>query len=169
MTSIGKPEEAGRPSKDAEINKLLYSTAKDIKNYIKEIKSQPEDFAHKHLEPLLNSIDRTTNAAVNYVYRKENDSIDFDATFEVLDEALTFLIIKRDREHEKAMADESHIELADEMVIAVNAIQNLVALLSNLRENIPIQAVPLSDESYKVGKKVESATGKKFKDTKNRQ
>lgn len=159
---------AGGLAKDNEINQILSKATHEVNHYINEIKAQPDDFAHKHLKTLQKSIENAQNALVKHEFKKETEAIDFDTTLVSLDDAITFLITKRKEEISKAQYDESHAEIANEIVVAENAIQYLVALLVDIRERSPIRGVDLNDDSYKTGKKVERAGGKKFKDSTGR-
>lgn len=155
-----------QPLKGFDVNKQLDETTNAVAHYINQIKSQPDDFAHKHLENLQESIKHASEALVKYEFKKEHPPIKYDSTLEVLDKALTFLTQKGQMEEIKAKTDDSHEELATEIVVATNAIQSLVALLVNVRETTPIRGVDLEDKSYKEGLRVKKATGEQFKDGK---
>ena len=100
--------------------------------------------------------------------KKNKLLFDIDTTIIALDDAITFLVKKRQEEAKKAEVDESHEGIANEIVVAVNSIKYLVSLLEDLRERTPLRGVDLRDESYETGKKVEEAGGKTFKDSKDK-
>ncbi|QLH35154.1 MAG: hypothetical protein HWD61_02580 [Parachlamydiaceae bacterium] len=49
-------------------------------------------------------------------------------------------------------------------MVAVNAIQQLVGLLEDVRATTPIHGVDLRDNSYKRGRKITKATDEQFND-----
>lgn len=154
------------PSKDFDINAQLDETSHVVNHYVNQIKAQPDDFAHKHLKALQESIDRASNALLNYEFTKQHSPIQFDITLDNLDNAISFLSQKGEQEEIQATKDESHEELATEIVVALNSIQTLVNLLVNVRETTPIQGVDVKDESYKRGRKIKKATDGQFNDGK---
>lgn len=154
---------AGLPSKDIDINRQLYETTHAVKHYINQIKAQPDDFAREHLKVLKESIEQASDALLNYEFKKENASIEFDAAYDDLDNAIEFLTQKGGQEAIKATKVESHEKLASELQVALNSIQGLVSLLENVQESTPIHGIDLHDVKYKRGRKVKKATDEKFR------
>lgn len=153
-----------QPSRDFNpVNYQLKSTVHDIKRYVKTLKAKPDDFAYQSFDKLKESIVKAQTALLRYEFKEEHSPLEFDATFEALDDAITFLITKYEKEEEMSEDVESHEKLANETIEATNLIRNLVVSLEDLKRTIPIKAVDLSDQSYETGKKVEEATGKQLK------
>lgn len=155
-----------QPVKDWDINKQLEQTSREILHYINQIKAQPDDFAHSHLKSLQDAIKKANDALVKYEFKKDHPPVKYDAAFDVLEQAINYLTQKSQMETFKAQKNESHEELATEIVVALNALQNLVSLLEDVRETTPIHGVDLRDETYKQGRRVTKATGDQFKDGK---
>ena len=75
MSAAGLPSDAGSSPKDYEVNQQLNRTAHVVTHYVNEIKAQPDDFAHKHLKTLQESIENAQNVLVKYEFKKEQASI----------------------------------------------------------------------------------------------
>ncbi|QLH35155.1 MAG: hypothetical protein HWD61_02585 [Parachlamydiaceae bacterium] len=90
------------PISPVEINNQLSETSNVVIRYMNQIKSQPDDFAHKHLEELQQSLKKSSEALVKYEFKKEHTPLAYDETLGVLEEAIYFLtqkkILKRSRQ-----------------------------------------------------------------------
>lgn len=84
------------PLKNDDLKKQLAQTSRDIKRYVNELQAMPDDFAQQHLLSLQKSVEDAQNALLKYEFNK-NYSIDFDATIEVLKDAINILIDKRQK------------------------------------------------------------------------
>lgn len=150
-----------RPSNN--INEILSNAAHDVEEYVNELKSIPDDFAHEHLENLKKSIDQAEDALLKYEFKKEHLQIDYDSTYMKFDSAITFLNSKKKSIEKKSKSNGKSQSLNDELAVALAALNHLVSLLRNIQEEMP-KGVSITDESYKRGKKVEKVTGDKFEE-----
>lgn len=141
------------------INRSLDDATHDIEEYVNELKSLPDDFANTHLENLKERLKRAGDALVTYEFKKNHENIDFDKTLSKLDEAINFLVKKKNIEENKSKKHPNHLSLSEEIVVALNAINYLVGLLRNVQEERPIKGVSITDKSYKRGRKVEGVAG----------
>lgn len=168
MPSILPSKDYNTNPRKEDVNQCIENVTRDVSHYVNEIKTQPDDFAHQHLEALQASIERAKTALVNDEFKKRSVSISFDDTMKELDSAVSFLTKKGEEEKAKSIDDESHIEKANEIVVALNSIQSLIALFRDVQERTPIKGVDASvDQRYKNSKKkIQEATGEQFNDGK---
>jgi hypothetical protein len=149
-----------------EIDKQILSTAHDVEEYVNEIKSKPDDYAHAQLLHMQRSIETAEKALDSYVIKDDASKLQFDAYYDKLDSAIKFLVQKGEEENKKAISDKSHAEKANEIVVAINAIKYLVALLRDVQEEKEFNPVDMTSKKNRLGQKVEKSTGSTFNEKK---
>ena len=154
------PKSISGPS--GNINRTLDDATHDVEEYVNELKALPDDFANTHLENLKKSLKRAGDALVTYEFKKDPENIDFDNNLSKLDNAINFLVNKKNQEENKSKKNINHLNLSEEIVVALNAINYLVGLLRNVQEERPFKGVLVTDKSYKRGRKIEGVTGEEF-------
>lgn len=159
---MSKPVTSKNSKSGHNINQILEIATHDVEEFVNELKSLPDDFAHKHLDNLKASIKKAEDALVKHEFKNETLKIEYDSALSKLDSAISYLVSKKNEEEKKQKMSQSHQNLADELVVALAAINYLVGLLRDVQQYEPLKGVPLTDDSYKKGKKVEKVTGERF-------
>lgn len=163
------------------INKTLDQTKARVRQYINQIKALPDDFKSKHFEKLKESIHETTNklsadiellkhdfkklSSFKEIKKMSTIRLNFDQTFEKLDEAIDFLLKKHDIY--KLENKQLNLKISNEMIAVYDIVLELIAEMEeieNLVPPAPIKPVDLRDEeTYRTGLKVaKSSNEKKF-------